>query len=925
MRARLGRLAILFGVASLLSSANLDAAPLIVAQPYSKAVFNGDLSAKFEVLATGTVAAPTYLWEESTDGGNTFHSIVGAEFTGVLTATLTIALPTTFKNGYKYHCQVTDGATATSAKATLNAYVVPSVTPVVTVTPATLAADSTVPITIHVTGLTAGDTVRIHRVLDVDTNGSIGIGEPLVSSFLVTDGQSATFGGVPDPNIPGDDDSVVGEITTHISLPASPEVGRSDGQYIVRVASPTGAFRAVDQILTVTQPSTGQSVSGQVKSGGVGVPKAIVVLLASTPNGDQQYVASTLANGTGNYTINAPPGTYAAIASQIGYTMALSAAPSFTLGAGQTLTGKDPPLTAATRTITGTVRDLGSGPSLRGVQLFAQSQTNYLTLITSDFDGVYDISAIADQWQIETSDLSLALVGHLGLQNKATADTTAASVIQNDISLPAVTALVYGTVKNSSNVPLAGVQIRAGDNNNTYQGGATTDANGMYFIGVIGNTVGGTNMWNVQPDNPNPALAGYIPPPGQNFTPVSGGANQINFVAQAPTAHLQGTVTKLGVPVAGVTMLAVQQSTMNGITVSTVTDASGNFDLGVVAGMWNVQLETSSAISNNILGPIIPETVVNGQTIAGIAFQVVDGTNTISGTVVYASGQPITNGFVNGSATPGSITYQTGAQTDGSGNYSFPVIAGTWTVQVSGPGANPQIVVVPPSRVVNFVVSVIANQPQNQIVTAGQGASFSIGTNTPGSNTVQWQRLPAGTSTWADLGNSAPYSGVTTNGLGVANTTILMNGDQFRCVVSYTVGATPAMETSNAATLTVITPFQAWRIANFTPAQLSDPSISSALATPVGDGVANLMKYALNLQPFTNCTTLVPRPTRAGNTLTMTYQASHGDVTYTPQVSNDLQLWTSNGVITTAPPTVTATFDTTGQPQTFMRLMVTQP
>jgi len=370
-------------------------------------------------------------------------------------------------------------------------------------------------------------------------------------------------------------------------------------------------------------------------------------------------------------------------------------------------------------------------------------------------------------------------------------------------------------------------------------------------------------------------------------------------------------------------------NTNNGaFNTSALANGSGNFDLGLFSGTWTVSLDSNDVAALFLVPQALSLNMVDGVDQNGLIFRVhrTLSTSTISGSVLNTSGAPLTFANVTGSATINGITYSTGAQTDNTGHYSFPVIDGTWTVSVPQPGVTSQIVNVTGSAIVNFVQSVITHQPQNQSVTAGQGTSFNVGTNTPGPNTLQWQRLPAGSGTWVDLMNDTTYSGVTNNGLGVANTTVAMNGDQFRCVVRYMVGATPMMTTSSAATLSVISQFQAWQNSNFTPAQLGDPTVSGPLATPAGDGISNLMKYALNLQPFTNCTTLIPHPTRGANTLTMSFQATHSDVTYVVQVSSGLQSWTTTGVmINTVGQTITATYDTTGQPQSFMRLMVTMP
>ncbi|MBE2213569.1 MAG: immunoglobulin domain-containing protein [Opitutaceae bacterium] len=90
--------------------------------------------------------------------------------------------------------------------------------------------------------------------------------------------------------------------------------------------------------------------------------------------------------------------------------------------------------------------------------------------------------------------------------------------------------------------------------------------------------------------------------------------------------------------------------------------------------------------------------------------------------------------------------------------------------------------------------------PQDRAVAAGQSAQFSVTASGSGTLAYQWQRSPAGSSTWTDITNNATYSGATTAALTVAGTTAGMSGDRFRCVASY-AGTSPVE--SNVATLTV--------------------------------------------------------------------------------------------------------------------------
>jgi len=94
----------------------------------------------------------------------------------------------------------------------------------------------------------------------------------------------------------------------------------------------------------------------------------------------------------------------------------------------------------------------------------------------------------------------------------------------------------------------------------------------------------------------------------------------------------------------------------------------------------------------------------------------------------------------------------------------------------------------------------MVGQPANQSVYAGQSAQFSASATGHPAPTYNWQRLPTGGGSWANLGESVNYSGTATATLSVGGTVLAASGDQFRCVASNGSGSA----TSNAATLTVI-------------------------------------------------------------------------------------------------------------------------
>ena len=130
----------------------------------------------------------------------------------------------------------------------------------------------------------------------------------------------------------------------------------------------------------------------------------------------------------------------------------------------------------------------------------------------------------------------------------------------------------------------------------------------------------------------------------------------------------------------------------------------------------------------------------------------------------------------------------------------------------------------------------------------------------------------------------------------------------------------------------------------FTPSELANTAISGDTANPEGDGIPNLMKYALGLNPWTNGVRGLPVKsiisTGSGNYLALTYTQvlSDTDITYAVQVSNDLRNWYSGPGYTMSPSAVGnpdgATENVTieaalpingGAPAQFIRLQVTGP
>jgi sugar lactone lactonase YvrE len=141
---------------------------------------------------------------------------------------------------------------------------------------------------------------------------------------------------------------------------------------------------------------------------------------------------------------------------------------------------------------------------------------------------------------------------------------------------------------------------------------------------------------------------------------------------------------------------------------------------------------------------------------------------------------------------------------------------------------------------------------------------------------------------------------------------------------------------SNPAALSVDTsggtPYAIWRQAKFTAGELTNPSLSGPNAIYGLDGLSNLVKYALGLEPKTDVFTALPAVTKTATDWVYTYTrpASATDVTYAVEVSTDLITWTTTGVthefVSTSGgiDTWRARYPLASAPNAFFRLSVTR-
>lgn len=104
-------------------------------------------------------------------------------------------------------------------------------------------------------------------------------------------------------------------------------------------------------------------------------------------------------------------------------------------------------------------------------------------------------------------------------------------------------------------------------------------------------------------------------------------------------------------------------------------------------------------------------------------------------------------------------------------------------------------------------------------------------------------RLPAGDYVIFSAANIAAYAGLTTDAEGRILAGLAIGGG----LADYE--AELRLVGGDVVARLVPRPYAAWRARFFTPAEQLDPAVGGDLAAPAGDGVPNLLKYALGLDP----------------------------------------------------------------------------
>jgi len=452
-----------------------------------------------------------------------------------------------------------------------------------TVSPSAISNTYSGMITVQITGLANGETVTLQKYLDMNGDGRLDSADWLMQNLSLTDGFVPRIGGATNYGMPYDITGTNGAITALLNYCRPMDNNdRFVGRYFFRVSGPSGT--ATNSLLITNFPYP-QLVRGTVRASGTNVPSAVVVFL------DENGVlfAGTVASTNGNYTNRLAPGTYQVLAFRPGYVSEFTNAVPVTLTNGATIV-TNLTLVPATRLISGRLVDAANtNIGLPGVFIVAGSINEQQAVIAAtDSNGYSTMPVGPNYWVIQPSAAALATMGYVGLDEESLPiiDTTSGNFTNGLLTVPKADALVYGSIRTTTGVPLAGIRFAGDDENDQYETDATSDTNGVYAAPMLG----GRCWWfGVDSYDVNPILTNYVVTAGTNICLGPNQAVKVDFLAAPRTGTISGWVKdQTNAPVAYVGVYAWAVIGTNEFSLYGETDEEGYFWFPAADGTWHV-------------------------------------------------------------------------------------------------------------------------------------------------------------------------------------------------------------------------------------------------------------------------------------------------------------------------------------------------
>jgi hypothetical protein len=547
--------------------------------------------------------------------------------------------------------------------------------PTLTFAPATIAGDFRGYIDVQIASLDSGETVRLEKFQVNNTSGLVDASAVLVESLLLTDGQDAVIGGVTNHNVVADLTPADGKIIAELSF-LDAFLPNMAGEYVFRLSSPSNRFAPITSRFSVTPAPAAQQISGTVTAGGANVPYAYIALFRAE-GGSYEFVAGTVADAQGAYSIPAPPGSYHLLEGGPGFVGNFAAKTTLVRLTAGVNSVVNPVLTAGTRTISGRLRDASNSAfGLPGVQLLLRNadQTR-LVIAYSDAEGNWSAAVTPDEWEVEVLAWSVTQIGFVGLVDPLFADTTAASVSNLTVSVPRADAILRGTVA-SDGKPLPFVVLNLFSQDGKYWLTVSTDRNGAYTAAVS------AGSWRLELDPESLESLGYAGSLQSLIPLTTGQVVTANFAPLSNTTHLEGSVVnQLGDPVPGMSFTAIgpAQSYVAG-----EADENGAFSISVPNGEFRFEINLEMLAEYDLIEVQAAPLVTNGADVTGLKLLLKAPTAHLTVHVIDQFGRPVTHVPLLADTLIGGAVHNSFDFTDEKGDVRLPVLNGTWTLQLNG-------------------------------------------------------------------------------------------------------------------------------------------------------------------------------------------------------------------------------------------------
>lgn len=344
-----------------------------------------------------------------------------------------------------------------------------------------------------------------------------------------------------------------------------------------------------------------------------------------------------------------------------------------TVSAGQARR-EDFTLQRANASVFGRVVD-SNGTGIPGLYFHGHFNNSFDTAAsqTTGPDGSFDFQVWDGDWYFHIGDdaFDRGLIDHYDRRTIA-----ANSRVEIVFVVPTVNkSAISGVVRNSSSQPIGGVELtaRAVINGVDYESGATTSAEGSYSLPVINGT------WNVSFHCQDLEDQNYQCPSTSSVV-INNANRTLDFVIQPMrvTAFINGVVLGPdGNPRSGVQIGA---GGAGGFRMTT-SNENGQFSIPVYAGQWFLQLSGNPPAGT--LGPNISFNIADGVNVNNVQYRLKAADATVTGSIKSSSGAPVAGIYVYSFATIEGMNYSIPfATSNGQGEFSFPVIRGSWTVSL---------------------------------------------------------------------------------------------------------------------------------------------------------------------------------------------------------------------------------------------------